>query len=273
MVIVGTGRLAQALAAWAPRAGYTLAAIVSRDARRARALARRLHAGRGLALGQPLPQAELYWLAVPDDALARTARRLASAPADWRGRVALHSSGLRDRGVLAPLAARGAATGSLHPLMSFAAGVAVEPRGILFGFEGAAGARRRAKAMVVRWGGEWLELPAAAKPAYHLAATLASPGLVALLAAAQWAGGRRLPARSRKKLWRGLQRLMAQTAQNLARPGARPAGAWTGPLARGDRQTLRRHLQTARELGLADFYRAQARLARRLLPSQGQAKR
>lgn len=267
MVIIGAGRLGRALAAWAPRGGYTLAAIVSRNARRARALARRLGASQGLGLGEEMPAAELYWLAVPDDALETTARRLAQTRADWRGRVVLHSSGQRDSSVLRALGRRGAQTGSLHPMMSFAAGMAAEPERVLFNFEGAARARRAARALIRRWRGEWLELPAAAKPACHLAATLAAPGLVTLMAAAQWAAGGGLPERKRAALRRGLLTLMNQTARNLSRPGARPADAWTGPLARGDRETLRQHLALAHKLAMDDFYRAQMRLAQRLLPT------
>ena len=266
MVIIGAGRLAQALAGWARLGGYELAAVVSRDPRRARAAARRLHARQGLALGQPLPPAELYWLAISDDALAGVARQLARSHVNWRGRVVLHSSGLCASTVLQPLARRGAATGSLHPLMSFAQGVRVQPQGVLFAFEGSPAARRLARRLIRHWKGEWLELSAAAKPAYHLAASLATPGLVVLAAAAQAAGLRRLSPPYRRKLRQGLMALLAQTARNLARPGSLPKEAWTGPLSRGDRRTLRAHRVAARKLGLADYYRAQLRLARRLLP-------
>lgn len=276
--LIGTGRLASALAgwmrplpaartAWRPRLGI----LVSRDARRARRLARRWGARRGMALADYAPEAPTLLLAVPDDALGPLATELArragpgSARQPWWGRVVLHTSGLQPAAVLAPLRARGAAMGSLHPLMTFGTRRPVpSPRDLVFAIEGQPAALRRARQLVRAWGGRPLPLKAREKTLYHLAATWASPLMVANFAIAadllRRAGlrGRRLAvARS------GLARLTAQTAANLAAAQADLTAAWTGPMARGDRQTISRHLAVAGKS--AGAYRALARAAARLL--------
>lgn len=290
--LIGTGRLAAAFAAWvgqrrpplprSPRArplgpvktAPRLGTLVSRDPRRARRLARRWGAGQGVALAAYRPAAPVILLAVPDDALAplaaALARRAAGANAGrspWQGKIVLHASGLQPASALAPLRRRGAAIGSLHPLMTFGAGRPAPPPGdLVFAVEGQPAAVRAARQLVAHWGGRVLALHAAEKPLYHLAATWASP-LVAVNIAIAAAMLQRAGLRGRRLAVAriGLARLLTQTAANLA--AAAPAGglasAWTGPIARDDRQTIRRQLAAAGEW--APLYRAMIRAARREL--------
>ena len=322
--LIGPGRLGTALAAWlaAPRAdaarptlaksgrakaggagkgdvgktraakgsggktlGLALDTVVSREARRARALARRFGARRGVSLAAYQPAGDIVLLAAPDDALpelaAELARRTASRYAGrgrnawpgkdpWRGRVVLHCSGLLPAAVLQPLRRRGAAIGSMHPLMTFGAGLpAPAPDDLVFAVEGQAAAVRAAERMVAAWGGTSLRLRAREKARYHLAAMWASPFVVADFAIAvavlRRAGlrGQRLAVARR-----GLAALLAQTATNVGAavraPGGDLADAWTGPIARRDQKTVRRHLAAAGEWG--ELYRAMAQEARRRLP-------
>lgn len=276
--LIGTGRLAAAFAAWlrAPGPAKTaprLGTLVSRDPRRARRLARRWGARQGVALAAYAPASPVILLAVPDDALAPLAaglaRHRAAAAAGrrrsrWPGKIVLHASGLHPASVLAPLRRQGAAIGSVHPLMTFGAGRPVpSPRDLVFALEGQPAAVRAARQLVHGWGGRALALRAREKPLYHLAATWASPLVAAnfaiaaaLLRRAGLRGSRLAAARA------GLARLLAQTAANLS--AAAPAGdlssAWTGPIARGDRQTIRRQLAAAGDW--APLYRAMIRAAR-----------
>ncbi len=269
----GAGRGSGGMTGGGPAAALELETVVSREARRARALARRYGARRGMALAAYQPAGEIVLLAAPDDALPELAAALARRPGArdaWRGKVVLHCSGLLPAAVLQPLRRRGAAVGSLHPLMTFGARQpAPEPGGLVFAVEGQAAAVRAAERLIAAWGGTTLRLRAREKARYHLAAMWASPFVVADFAIAvavlRRAGlrGRRLAVARR-----GLAALLAQTAANVGAavrsPGGNLADAWTGPIARSDQKTVRRHLAAAGEWG--ELYRAMAQEARRRLP-------
>lgn len=264
--VIGTGRLGRALGAWLGAAGWRLDTVVSRDGARARRLARRWGARHGLALRHYEGGSPLVFLAVPDDQLAGLAVALASGAGVWRSKVILHGSGALSAAVLAPLRGRGAAVGSLHPLMTFARGGVPSPAGVVCAIEGDPAARRLAGRLVAGWGGLPLPLRASQKTQYHLAAMFVSPLVVVdfALATEQLRRAGLGPAALRRAA-AGLQRLLAQTAANLAPGNERAlAAAWTGPLARGDRRTERRHRAVAGPA--APAYRALAAAAGRLLP-------
>ena len=95
IAIVGPGRLGSALALELSRAGYRVSEIVSGNSassrRKARLLARQVHATAGVRRTRAC-DADLIWFCVPDREIARAARQL-RRPADWKGKIALHSSG------------------------------------------------------------------------------------------------------------------------------------------------------------------------------------
>lgn len=245
LVVVGAGRLARALVPRLADAGVPVAAVVSRRPGSARALARRVGARAAAGAASAATPGACLLLAVPDDALDAVAREWADlVPVGGGARVALHHAGALGPEPLAPLAARGVATGVLHPLQSLGPGRGAGERldGAAARIEGApaavAAARRLARAAGLRplpAPGVWT---AARRADYHAAAALAANDLVALFAAAvdrmAAAGVPRARARD------GLVRLVEGALAGLAEAG--PAGALTGPAARGDLRTLERHL-------------------------------
>jgi predicted short-subunit dehydrogenase-like oxidoreductase (DUF2520 family) len=223
--LAGPGKVGSSLAGWAVAAGAEQVAV----------------AGRG-ALGElTTGRQDLLLLALPDSALADAAAELARRP---QAAVVLHTSGSQDAGVLAPLRATGSAVGSLHPLKAFPEPLPdpAEARGVFFAVDGDAPALALAARLAAAWGGIPGEVPPAARPLYHFAATLAAGGVVTLLAAAGELGERLgLPpavTRGYLELARG-----AVAAAGRGLDAGRPlAAAITGPVARGDAATLRRQL-------------------------------
>jgi predicted short-subunit dehydrogenase-like oxidoreductase (DUF2520 family) len=236
--LLGPGKAGSSLARWAVAAGAELVAVAGR------------RAGEPAWPGGPPRLAladldtagqDLLLIAVGDGAVAEVAARLAGRP---QARVALHTSGSLDASALAPLRASGTSIGSLHPLKAFpqplpdpAAG-----RGVFFAVDGDPEARDLACRMAGAWGGVAAEVPAAARPLYHFAATLAAGGVVTLLAAAaEIAGGIGLP----EAVTRGYLELARGSLAAAARAldeGQPLAAAITGPVTRDDRETLRKHL-------------------------------
>jgi predicted short-subunit dehydrogenase-like oxidoreductase (DUF2520 family) len=266
IAIVGAGNLASALAVALRGAGYGIDRIVAHgpaSLRRARRLAREVGAS-ATAVARAQIRAEVVWFCVPDAAIADTAESLVGA-ADWRGKVALHSSGALASDELAKLRGRGASIASAHPLMTFVRGSRPSLTGVSFAIEGDAKAVRAARAIVLALHGEPFAIRRKDKAAYHAWGMFASPLLTALLAASERvaiAAGVR-PSAARQRVLPILQ----QTLANYGRMGA--PESFSGPIARGDVETVKKHLRVLREVpGARDVYLALARAALRDLPAK-----
>jgi predicted short-subunit dehydrogenase-like oxidoreductase (DUF2520 family) len=270
VTIVGAGNLAGALAVSLRGARYAIDQIVARAGaepwQRTRRLAREVGAS-AVTAAQAEIQAQVVWFCVPDGAIAGAAKSLAGA-ADWRSRVALHSSGALTSDELAVLRRRGAAVASVHPLMTFVRGSQPSLAGVPFALEGSAKALRAARAIVVDLGGQPFVIRKPQKEAYHAWGMFASPLLTALLAAGERVAGAagvgRNAARER------MLPILRQTLANYARLGG--AGAFSGPIARGDVATIKKHLKVLRRVpGAREIYFALARAALSDLPAKNRA--
>jgi len=206
---------------------------------------RRVHAPASLAVtdgpaNAPPPwiaEVQIVVLALPDDAITPHAAVLARVVT--RSHIVLHLSGVYGQEALAPLAVTGAALGSLHPLQTIAdperaperlrgAWAAVE------GMPAAAAAVQLARDI----GMHPFRIASEAKALYHAGAVFASNYFVVVEAVAQRL--LRQAGLAEQDAWSALQPLIEGTLDNLRR--AQPLGALTGPVARGDGVTVRRHL-------------------------------
>lgn len=252
VTIVGAGSLGSALAAELARAGWRVTLWSRRLAPTAR-IARALGARAERELAPAVARSNAVVLCVRDEALDELVTRLRELGRARTGAVVVHTSGARARAVLAPLARLGWHTAALHPLVARAAlergrsaallrvprcGWALEtddPRA-------ARAARSLARACD---GGEVFELSSKAseRADYHLAATLLSNGALALFDVVL---ADVLPRSLRGAAHRrAFAQLLAHTASNLG-AASEASRALTGPVARGDRSTLRAHLARLR---------------------------
>jgi len=242
--VAGPGRVGASLAHWAAAAGAQPVAVAGRTSGAATAdLSARLGAAAVSLAALETGGLDLLLLALPDGCLAGAARSLAGRP---QARVVLHCSGSRGADVLAPLAAAGSAVGALHPLKAFPSALP-DPReacGVFFALDGDPEAVSLARRLVAGWGGEAAVVPAAARSAYHLAASLAAGGTVTLLAAADELARRLgLPA----EVGRGYAAL-ARGALAAAGAAPSPALGLTGPVARGETGLVLAQLEELRGL-------------------------
>lgn len=167
---------------------------------------------------------DLLVIATPDAAIAS----VAAAVRPVESTVVAHLAGSLGLDVLAPHPRRA----GLHPLVALpdAATGARRLPGAWFAVAGDLMARRA----VADLGGRAVDVADTERAAYHAAACIASNHLVALLAQAE-----RVAAAAGVPLAAYLD-LVRATVENVAELG--PAGALTGPAARGDRATIDRHL-------------------------------
>ncbi|MFY9909566.1 MAG: DUF2520 domain-containing protein [Candidatus Sulfotelmatobacter sp.] len=270
VAIVGAGNLANALAAALRVANYAIDEIVSRanaaSIKRTRTLAREVRASAATIYRAQL-RAEIVWFCVPDREIASAAESLSEA-ADWKGKVALHSSGALTSDALEILRKRGAAIASVHPLMTFVRGSRPSLKAVPFALEGDARAVRVARALILNLRGEPFTVQKRSKEAYHAWGMFISPLFIALLAAAERlagaAGIRRHEARER------MLPILRQTLANYERMGA--PQSFSGPIARGDIDTVKRHLKELDRFPAArEVYVALARVALRELPAKDRA--
>ncbi|HEY6338009.1 MAG TPA: Rossmann-like and DUF2520 domain-containing protein [Candidatus Sulfotelmatobacter sp.] len=272
VTIVGAGKLGTVLATSLHRAGYAIEQIVVRanpaSQRKARSLAKRVGA-RAVTMSQVRIESGVVWFCVPDDAIAGVAGLLARK-ADWKNKVALHPSGALTSDKLAALRRRGARVASVHPMMTFVAGSPPSfPHpafdGVPFAVEGDAMAVRASRAMVEALGGTAYKIRAQDKVAYHAWGTFASPLLTALLATTEQVAA--AAGVKRREAKRRMLPILRQTLANYAALDA--AGSFSGPIVRGDVETVRRHLLALSRMPLAkEVYVALARAAGQYLPGK-----
>jgi predicted short-subunit dehydrogenase-like oxidoreductase (DUF2520 family) len=245
--IVGPGNLGRVLALALHDAGYRISEIITRDdassLRKARALAKRIGAS-ATRLNDAKLDAEVIWLCVTDAAVAGVANQLSKFPVKWKGKVVLHASGALGSSELTSLKKKGAVIGSLHPMNTFVAASKPDLTGTPFAAEGEAGAVKVAReiATKINGGEEVFTIKPEAKILYHALGSFSSPLLIAMLNVAE-----RIATKAGIKKPHALMRkILEQTLDNFLRNGS--AAAFSGPINRGDVETVRKHLSALRKI-------------------------
>ena len=204
-------------------------------------------------------------LAVPDGAIAPLAAALAADAVVGAGHVVLHLSGLLDRSSLESLASTGAGLGSFHPLQTVSdPSTAPERlRGAYAGIEGDERALAAGRELAADLGMTPVPIAPSAKAAYHAGAAFAANYTTVLAAVAErLAASAGVAAEVAGRLYLPLIR---GAAANLE---AGSAVALTGPVRRGDADTIAAHLR-ALQPGDRELYTLLAREALRLARLQG----
>lgn len=237
--VVGAGRVGAALGAALMRVGHTVVAASGvSDASRQRA--ERYLPGVPL---KPVPEVvadvDLALLTVPDDALPSLVAGLAETGGWQPGRLVAHTSGAHGLAVLAPATRAGALPMALHPAMTFVGRPEDVDKidGVAFGVTAPEPVLPVAEALVMEIGGEPIMVADELRPLYHAALSTGANHLVTLVAdAAELL--RRAGVEAPERM---LGPLLGAALDNGLRLG--DAGL-TGPVSRGDADTVRAHLDT-----------------------------
>ena len=212
-----------------------------------------------------LPPSKVLIISTPDDHILETATAIAALPGNpSMGRTVLHTSGaLSSADVLVPLAEKGFHTGSLHPLVSVSEPLTGADKliGAFYCVEGDAAASRAARSIVRKLQGSSFHIASKHKPLYHAAAVTASGHIVALFSfATDMLTRAGLNQKTARKV---LLSLLESTVANLS--VADPKNALTGTFARGDLDTVKRHLRALSGREFAEALAAYKLLGRRSL--------
>ncbi|MGH3869075.1 MAG: Rossmann-like and DUF2520 domain-containing protein [Pseudonocardiaceae bacterium] len=254
--VVSAGRVGSVLGAALSGAGHVVvgASAVSRSSlRRAEEL---LPGTPVLAPDDVVRRSDLVLLAVPDDVLADLVSGLAVTGSFRAGQIVVHTNGAWGVDVLAPAIAARVLPLALHPAMTFT-GRAEDVARLAAACVGVTVADETGwsvgEALVLEMGAEPVRVPAQARPLYHAALAHGANHLATLVRDAvdvlEHAGV--VPAE------RLLGPLLEAALDNTLRHGDR---ALTGPVTRGDIDTVRLHLQALAQAApeLLDPYRVQA---------------
>jgi predicted short-subunit dehydrogenase-like oxidoreductase (DUF2520 family) len=236
--VIGAGRVGTALAAALARAGHRVVAASAVSEASLRRIRRDLP---GTAIARPeqvVAEAGLVLLTVPDDVLPGLVAGLAATGAELEGRLLAHASGRHGLAVLEPAVRRGAMPLALHPVMTFTGRPDDIDRlaGISFGVTAPEPLRPVAEALVMEMGGEPVFIDEQRRGLYHAALASAANHLVTLVVQA----GDLLRDAGVADPARMLGPLLSAALDNALRLGD---AALTGPVARGDAETVASHLE------------------------------
>jgi predicted short-subunit dehydrogenase-like oxidoreductase (DUF2520 family) len=254
--VVGAGRAGVTLGVALARAGHEVVAVSAvSDASRQRA-ARMLPDVPVKPPQAVVAAAGLVLLTVPDDALPGLVTGLAATQVPLAGRLLAHASGSYGIAVLEPAVRRGALPLALHPVMTFTGRSDDLDRlsGVSFGVTAPDSLRMAAEALVIEMGGEPVFIPEEKRGLYHAALASAANHLITLVVQAEdLLGQAGVPNPSRM-----IAPLLSAALDNALRFG--DAGL-TGPVARGDADTVARHTEALRDAS-PEALRAYVALAR-----------
>jgi predicted short-subunit dehydrogenase-like oxidoreductase (DUF2520 family) len=239
--VVGAGRVGTALAVALSRAGHRIAGASAISAASLSRVERFLPGAPVMQPADVVVASDLVLLTVPDDVLGGLVRGLATTGTPLAGRMLAHASGVHGLAVLAPAVELGALPLALHPVMTFTGRPDDADRlaGICFGVTAPAVLRPAAEVLVMEMGGEPVFIAEADRGLYHAALAGAANHLVTqVVQAADLLAKAGVGQPSRM-----LGPLMSTALDNALRLGD---AALTGPVARGDAETVAGHVAALR---------------------------
>lgn len=256
--VVGAGRAGRALAHALRVAGVDVVGLHGR------------RPDTGITWGawpESLAAATVVLVTVRDAELDGVLRSLLTAPLG-AGAVVLHASGNMEPSALDLLRAHGHDAGTFHPLLPLTdpTRATEQLHHAWIGIDGDEDARVVSRELAAALGAHVLEIPAGRKARYHAAAVFASNYPMVLLSTAI---GLLTSAGVSEDAARGaLGALLVSAAQNASAMG--PSAALTGPVVRGDVDTVRAHLAALADVPeILELYRGLSRGAMLLAAEAG----
>lgn len=238
--IIGAGKLGQSLARlWHDLELLQIGGVMNQSLQSARQAVEHVGAGTPASSWDQLPPANIWLLSSNDTALPTLAGELAHSGLLRPGDLVMHCSGAYASNILALCRAHNAETASVHPAMSFPQAFSrpEQLESCRCCCEGSD--LSSAIPLFEALGCHCLEIDPAHKALYHAATVLACNYLNTLTAQSiqllEQAG---IPSEHAPGL---LAPLMQSTLENIRQLG--PGPALTGPIARGDHDCIRRHLE------------------------------
>jgi predicted short-subunit dehydrogenase-like oxidoreductase (DUF2520 family) len=241
--VVGAGRVGAVLGARLRAAGHPVVAASGRSEASVLRVRTLLSGVDVVDPAEVARRADVLVLAVPDDVLADVAASLVEHVRP--GQVVLHTSGRHGLAPLAPLAARGARTIAFHPAMTFTGSDVDLDRPCVLGLTAADADRAVAEELASAVGGTPVWIAEADRATYHAALAHGANHLVTIVNQAMDLL-RSIGAADPSAV---LEPLLGAALSNALAYGD---AALTGPVVRGDVDTVRAHLSAIDDAAIDD---------------------
>ena len=249
IAFIGCGAVGKTLAVALSRSGYSVVAASSRTYKSAQDLASRITNCRSYeSIPEAASQADLIFITTFDSAIESVVNSI-----KWSSnQAAVHCSGASSLDVLKAAEAHGAVIGSFHPLQAFAGvddALAALP-GSTFGIEGEGELKDYLTQLALDVGGNPMFLQSSDKPLYHASAVTLGGVLMGQIAVIAQIWQDRLGVEKNEAL-KTLIPMVRGVADALEANGI-PNGI-AGPYGRGDIETIKKHLEARRSVGIQEM--------------------
>lgn len=243
--VVGCGKVGKALGKHLQTAGYHLTGISTKHQESAEKAATIVGTENFTTQSNEIAKtSDIVFITTPDGIIADVCSQLSQDNGFKKDAVVLHCSGAHPSTILSSARESGAHIGSMHPLQSFSAESSGNTfKGIVISVEGDEQAVAAATQIANDLDSKCLTIKTENKILYHAAAVVACNYLVSLQDAAfrlmEEAGI------SRGDVFTVLSPLISGTLSNIEKSDT--IKALTGPIARGDVETVTRHIHGIKE--------------------------
>ncbi len=245
IAFIGAGKIAYSLCSALLKAGYNVTSVISRNKASAEKLARKFKIPFSSDNLKSLKQdVEIFFLTVPDSQIEKTSRALSKLDLDFQDLLFIHVSGALDISELKSLKKKKANTASLHIMQTFPSLKVVDIKNCSVAIE--------AEKKIVKDFLNKLAVDLHLKPFYlksdkkiyyHLAGVFASNFLVGNLSVSEKMF--QLTKSEKINFFSVINSTVNSTLDNIRNVG--PAKALSGPVERGDYETVEKHLKALKK--------------------------
>lgn len=266
--IIGCGKLGQSIARlWHDAKVFETGSILNQTPESSEKAVAHIGSGQVCSQLSEAAPADLWLIATNDQSISVISEQLSACQVLRPADTVFHCSGALSSDVLTDCKNARAYIASVHPVMSFASPLSDEKdfNGVFCGAEGDNDALKLIEPAFESIGGKCFRITSEHKTLYHAATVMCCNYLTALTEASsqlfQQAG---LDAPISQQL---MQPIMETTLANIFQHGT--TSALTGPIARGDVQTVSQHLEAMESSATRDIYQSLGKVALKLSQQQG----
>lgn len=245
--IIGPGKVGTTLGILAKKSSRYNVIVGGRNPEKARAAAEQIDRDtKFCGIDEAASESDIVLLTVPDDCIETISNELAENGSFSDKTIVAHCSGALSSDVLhAAYQKCGSSIASMHPLQTFPdiESALTNVSGTFCYYEGSSSALAILKEFIIDIGFNPVAIDKKSKVLYHATAVFACNYLSSLMDAALETG--MLAGIDKDIMWKSLSPLVHATISNIEKNG--PEAALTGPIARGDINTVMNHLKSLEE--------------------------
>lgn len=252
---IGAGKVGTAFGKYLSNNGFNVKGYYSRSEKSAQNAARFCNSRVYSSINELTHSADIILITTNDDEIAKIVEKLTKENILSTGQIVVHMSGASSSEILKAVKEKGCFTYSLHPLQAFAdiEKAVMDLENTVFSIEGDKEKIHILEEILKATGNKYFKITKEQKSIYHAGACVVSNYLVTLM---DW--GLSLFESIGIKSddgYKALYPLIEGTIKNIHKLG--PEKALTGPIARGDVETVENHIKSIKNTvqDKMDFYR------------------